>query len=316
MAVVQRSLFKVGPPDFPTGARLGGEKFSDARGTRQRAVLIQNVGRFSASTPRSTRWSRHPTPRTTFAVVCGTTSTWTRPARCASTRPRRASSEPDVPARCHFRRILPASRTRPRHLTPPAPPTFPPIADHTARPADVRRTSVSVGHEPHRSRRVRVVRWDARLPSDPRRPRAPRRASSAPSRSSTTAPRPPSPRPRPRRRRRVRRENLEVQGRERRDPRPGVRGDDPRVVELRPDRRAHARVDRRHARLCTPPRRPRTLPRHLRRRRSRRFHRANHPPVDDGGHGGGGGGGGGGERSPAPLDDVDRSPRLRRSFGV
>ena len=50
------------------------------------------------------------------------------------------------------------------------------------------------------------------------------------------------------------------------------------------------RVDRRHARLCTPPRRPRTLPRHLRRRRSRRFHRANHPPVDDGGHGGGGGG--------------------------
>ena len=34
MALVQRSLFKVGPPDFPTGARLGGEKFSDARGTR------------------------------------------------------------------------------------------------------------------------------------------------------------------------------------------------------------------------------------------------------------------------------------------
>ena len=106
MALVQRSLFKVGPPDFPTGARLGGEKFSDARGTRQRAVLIQSVGRFSASTPRSTRWSRHPTPRTTFAVVCGTTSTWTRPARCASTRRRHATAEPDVPARCHFRRIL------------------------------------------------------------------------------------------------------------------------------------------------------------------------------------------------------------------
>ena len=203
--------------------------------------------------------------------------------------------------------------TAPPH--PSAPPTFPPIADHAARPADVRRTSVSVGHEPHRSRRVRVVRWDARLPPDPRCPRAPRGAPSAPSRSSTTASRPPSPRPRPRRLPtggvfaakiwKCKGANGEILGPVSAETMRAWFNHDQIDAE-------RARVDRRHARLRTPPRRPRTLPRHLRRRRSRRFHRANHKPVDDGGHGGGGGG----ERSSAPLDDVHRSPRLRRSFGV
>ena len=96
-----------------------------------------------------------------------------------------------------FSEDSPASRTRPRHLTPPRPRLS--LRSQITQRGPLTFVELQSRWDTNRIDRDAFVWCDgiARLPPDPRCPRAPRGAPSAPSRSSTTASRPPSRDPAP-----------------------------------------------------------------------------------------------------------------------